>query len=351
MTTTAAAKPMREWTTNQRRLAATGLLVSVPLAVLVVWLLTRQLLPAMITDPNSWWPEFEPVSSNYLRFLIPSTPFVLATLVVLWTGEWSPVSVKRRHAVIWLALVVWLQPVLFLKSMLISYGLDGGEVAQTMPWHLLACTAVLSTAIPLLGLVLPPNESPISGRPTSRLRFAPSEHIVWVGRAISRSTVIFVSTFLALGLALMFVSPPWAISAVILALPGIWRVSTRTIIDDRGVHVTPFVKWPTVTIPLDHVTHAYASTVYGSRLTTGWTWEGGKKLAWHPRSVVIRPGPTLVLYLADDTPVLLSVDQANEAADVVNALLLRREAQHGVRMDTSHVSAMGDLPSSDWEAP
>lgn len=350
MTTTAAAKPMREWITNQRRLAATGLLVSVPLAVLVVWLLTRQLLPAMITDPWSFWPGLDtgPVSSDYLPYLIPFTvPLVLATLVALWTGEWSPVSVKRRHAVIWLAFAVWMQPVLFLKSMLISYGMDGGEVAQPMPWHLLACTAVLSTAIWLFALVLPPNKSPISGRPTSWLRFAPSEHIVWVGRAVSQSNVIFVSTFLAIGLALMFVSPPWAFSAVIVALPGIWRVSTRTIIDDRGVHVTPFVKWPTVTIPLDHVTIASAATVSGSRLTTGWTWEGGKKLDWRRRSVVIRTGPTLVLYLAGGAPVLLSVDQANEAADVINALLLRREAQSGVESLTSQVSAMRDLPSGD----
>jgi hypothetical protein len=332
MTSDATVTGFNTWSTNRRRLAATGVLMSVPLVVTMVWILTRGYLPEKVRDLYSWSPGTGAASvrvSDYPLYVgLQVGPCLIAALVALWTGGWSRVTVRRRKTVLVLGWFVWLQPLLFLKSMLVSYGVAAGQVAQPGLWQLAATFAVAGVSVPILSLVLPPYRDHIAHSRSSEIHFDRHEHVVWIGRAVSRGHVALFFTLLAAAVGLLFVNVPWALLPLILAVPETRRLSTRTVIDNRGVHVMRgLISWPQVTIGLDQITSASDASMRQSGFS-GLRWEGRDRYSWHPRSAVIRPGPVLVLHVAGTLPLLVSLERAYEAAKVVNALLQRLEENH-----------------------
>ena len=153
---------------------------------------------------------------------------------------------------------------------------------------------------------------PVGVAPT--LEVADPENTVWSGRGVGKLTV-------AVGLVVIVIALiAWGWTAVLLGLVGIVALAfaeVRATVGQRGVLVS--MGWwgfPSWTVPLESIVRAEVETVspmsYG-----GW----GYRLRPGVRAVVVRGGESLRLVRDEATDLVLTVDDAETGAGLINAML------------------------------
>lgn len=114
----------------------------------------------------------------------------------------------------------------------------------------------------------------------------------------------------------------WLLIAPVAVL-AVGMIRARVIIDDQGLRVVGFgfVTWSHV--PLDRVSSAEAGQVRVIKDFGGWGWRVGRD---GRRAYVSRSGEALVVHRLDEPDVLVTLDQADQAARVLNTLTAQAAA-------------------------
>jgi hypothetical protein len=156
--------------------------------------------------------------------------------------------------------------------------------------------------------------------PESSLRLTASERAVFIGSATSTAKLVVAAVITLIGVGLTASNAAF----LIVVVYGLLWANTSTVqirIDDAGVLVRPrWIKWTVFRTPLSEIALARVA-----RHQTAW--QELEHPDERPRSKVIkvriRPGPAIELVLHDEKSVSISLDQAEQAADVLNALIVR----------------------------
>jgi hypothetical protein len=156
-----------------------------------------------------------------------------------------------------------------------------------------------------------------------RLDVPDTTRVAWTGHAALPDVGILLVVLLAVTplLVVAVLGMPWLLLlavgiVVLLVLTG----SARVVVDAEGLRVTSlFLTWSRV--PLDRVAEARTGTVSPLREFGGYGWRIGKD---GTRGFVTRSGEALVVERIGEPPVVVTVDDAAEAAAVLNTLASRR---------------------------
>lgn len=204
-----------------------------------------------------------------------------------------------------------------------------GDVPDGFPAAWMAPAGALAVALGLAlarwGRFRPP---PLSGtRPplpedASRFDVAPTTQLVWTGRAaLPKRGVLAIAGLVVLPLLLVALfGQAWVmLLALALALLLAVTYSAQVVIDRHGVRVSSMgLTWTRV--PLERVASAEAGTVSPLRDFGGWGWRMGRD---GRRAYVTRAGEALVVQRIGEPPVVVTIDDADEAAAVLNTLAAR----------------------------
>ena len=155
-----------------------------------------------------------------------------------------------------------------------------------------------------------------------RLDVPDTTRLAWTGRAAlpARGVVLIVVVALLPLLLVAVVGQPWVL-LLLAALVALLVVtcSARVVVDADGLRITSlFVTWGRV--PLRRVARADVTTVSPLREFGGWGWRIGRD---GRRGFVTRGGEALVVERVGEPPVVVTVDDAAEAAAVLNTLAAR----------------------------
>ncbi|HJR25638.1 MAG TPA: hypothetical protein VJ804_09205 [Acidimicrobiales bacterium] len=236
----------------------------------------------------------------------PDAPILAATaaFVGFLTGSlWVFVSLANRHHVDWHDVT--------LGNGAIA-GALGGAIGWTIPVVLMARR------------IAPPRPA----YPNRAIAFGPDERPAWFGHTTSVGFAVAGAANITLGVLIALVEQVW-VGALVFGI-GLLLVSFASVvvtIDERGVGVRsgPF-GWPRIRLPLGLVEEA-EPTHLGPTTWGGWGYRGSLRLfrraAW-----VVRSGPGLRLQLVGGQRFFVSVDDADEAAAVLNGLVARAGAMN-----------------------
>lgn len=150
--------------------------------------------------------------------------------------------------------------------------------------------------------------------------FGPTERVVWIGETRVRWVIVVALGLVVLGLfQIVTLSPPTGEIVLASALLVASFSSVHVVADRRGVRCSSSFGWPRVRISLDRIASAEAIDVRPLQWG-GWGYRGSLRLfqraAW-----ILRGGPGLRLDLRDGKVFIVTVDDPEEAAAVVNGLL------------------------------
>ncbi|GAA2746868.1 hypothetical protein GCM10009868_34000 [Terrabacter aerolatus] len=156
----------------------------------------------------------------------------------------------------------------------------------------------------------------------ARLDVAPTTRLAWTGRAsLPTGPALALAVVVALPLVWVALAGlPW-VWLLALALGALLAVtlSARVVVDSAGLRVSSAgFTWSRV--PLERVTSATTCTVSPLREFGGWGW----RLAMDGRrGYITRAGEALVVHRVGEPDVVVTVDDADEAAAVLNTLAAR----------------------------
>ncbi|NUO90084.1 MAG: DUF1648 domain-containing protein [Dermatophilaceae bacterium] len=205
-----------------------------------------------------------------------------------------------------------------------------GLVARVFPTVWLVPTLVLAVAVGVAlwrwGHLPPPA---LDGAPRHlrtgalRLDVPDTTRLAWTGHAALPGVGILLVVLLAVTplVVVAVLGVPWLLLlAVAIAALLVLTGSARVAVDADGLRVTSlFLTWSRV--PLERVAEARTGTVSPLREFGGYGWRIGKDGS---RGFVTRSGEALVVERVGEPPVVVTVDDAAEAAAVLNTLASRR---------------------------
>jgi hypothetical protein len=177
--------------------------------------------------------------------------------------------------------------------------------------------AVVLTRAYAQGVRNVPSDPSTSTRPI--ISVGPTERLAWVGAGHGR-VLYSVAGVLAIGSVVLFIAVP--VGGVIMFLAAglvVEFTAVRVVVGGRGVRVTARLGAPWVTLPLERIKSAEAIDVHPMQWG-GWGYRGSLRLM-HRAAWIVRSGPGVRLDLHDGATFVVTVDNAEEAAAVVNGLL------------------------------
>jgi hypothetical protein len=204
-----------------------------------------------------------------------------------------------------------------------------GEVPRAFPpqWAIPTAVAAIALGVALgrWGRLLPPSLD--EGRPplpvdAIRLEIAPTTRLAWTGRAAlpTRGVVAIGALGIAPLLVVALLGQVWVL-LLALALAVLLGVtySARVLIDSGGMRVSS-VGFTWARISLERIASAEAGRVSPMREFGGWGWRIARD---GRRGYVTRAGEALIVHRIGEPSVVVTMDDAEEAAAVLNTLASR----------------------------
>lgn len=225
--------------------------------------------------------------------------------------------------------IVWAAGGVIVATMLPQRGLADATTATVAPGGIVLALVLGVAATVLVGRLVdlpdPPSTSAAAPADATRADLPWGTTALWRGTTpAGRGMLLVGGGILVVAAVVAGVLADWWVGAIVLVAVVPLAASTRfrVTLGSGGLQVAgPLAGWPRLAVPLDTVTGASATTIrplefggWGLRMqpTTGTT------------AVVTRAGPALRLDRTDGTAVVVSLDEADQAVAVANALLDRR---------------------------
>jgi hypothetical protein len=324
MTTPAAASTMDRRPTHA--LVASAVIGPAAAAVgLLVTYAVRDRLPERLAV--HWGPSGQPDRFASLTEAVVTAVVMTSLLPLIFVAlgaAWHP-SARGPLAGFGGALAVFLGGLLF--GSLTSQ--RPGEVAQAFPTAWIVPTLVLAAAVGVAlwrwGRLRPPPLDGTARRVPAdavRLDVPDTTRVAWTGHAALPNIGVLLIVLVALTplVVVAVLGMPWLLLlAVAIVALLVLTGSARVVIDTQGLRVTSlFLTWSRV--PLERVALARTGTVSPLREFGGYGWRIGRDGS---RGFVTRSGEALVVERVGEPPVLVTVDDAGEAAAVLNTLASR----------------------------
>ncbi len=308
---------------RSRLLIALMLMAAAPVTVALTYIFVRGTLPDRIPhDPSLWSTMSSPErpASVALSGLVWGVVAIGAVITMYLAGF------KASAGYPWMAgatFVSWVMAAPVVATLIASSGASSYQAAVGRYWAFpIEMLLLLTTGSYVYSMIrtVPIHDSDLP-TPSSSLDLTDSERAVWSGTAGSGPTFVLAMLVLAVSAALTLVWPVLVI-AVLFAFGAAETSMVRVRIDGNGVH--PRFRWlrsRARDIPLV----AIASAETTNHLTA---WQEFRRIDWDKGNpdvtqYRVRPGPALSLALHSGKRRSISLDHADEAADVVNALVAR----------------------------
>ncbi|MER8046825.1 DUF1648 domain-containing protein [Streptomyces sp. NPDC094032] len=216
-----------------------------------------------------------------------------------------------------------------LLALLLRGNLDVTDPAEArMPLAVLTVALAVAALVALAGWGLtrftpeePVREVPVpDGAP--RLDLGAGELAGWARGAGSVPLTALGAAFLLAVLVVPFFAPwPYALIPLAVGVPGTVLSRVRVSADRRGLTVRPaLVSRPRLRVPLDDITGATTRDIDPLADFGGW----GYRVRAGASGVILRSGPGLVLRRRDGRELVVTVDDAETAAGLLNALVERQ---------------------------
>ena len=326
----------------QRRALVVLLLVLAPVAALVVWLATHDALPDPIAthwqldgDPDG----FTSPGGFAAGMIAVSAAMAVLGSVVVTIGSFRAGSGPIAGVLAWTA---WVFAGGVGDALISAHGVADAHDARSGWSHSVVVIVVgLVVALAVWRLTpIPPSSIDAAAVAEPSYRLSPGERAVWVGSASSRPllrtgmVLVGVGTLglavVALVTMLGVVSPGTStdgsvlISALVVIVVGLaaaWCHSITVRVDATGVTARlGGVPWPRFRVPLERIEAARAELVEPMQWG-GWGYRvGGRRGS----ALVVRKGQGIVLARHGRPDFAITVDDAERAAELVNALVSAR---------------------------
>lgn len=304
-----------------RRVGAVALLGLAPAAVLIAWILSHNQFPTRLATHFgfSGRPDgFSAPGAFVLGFGV--VVLVVAGLAILALALTRGRSQARLSVALpgWIA---WLLAASAIDVMGVARGVSDPSTIRSGWLHTLSCLVIASLVALLLYALVPAGRSSLHQMPAvvPSYQLDAGQRATFIGRARSRTLLtlgVVVALLGALGI-LRFGMPSLVVVGVGLILG--WTSELFVRVDDRGVtaHFGPF-GWPRSHTPLSRIETAVAEEIEPLK-RGGW----GYRIGPRGTALVVRRGPGIVLARAGASDLAITVDGADQAAELINALLAR----------------------------
>ncbi|GAB3466532.1 DUF1648 domain-containing protein [Actinophytocola sediminis] len=234
----------------------------------------------------------------------------------LWGVPVSKWDIPRLHVVFSWALAGFLGVVLF---MVVAGNLDAGDPATvTMPAGLLLYAFGAAVVAGVIGAVLAPRSAATrDDHDPPTMDLAPGERVSW-SRPMSSPWLAALGVLLAVGGVLLGWSVGWGTGwlVVVAGLLVCLLSSAKVTVDRRGTTVAfTALGWPRTRVALDRTESAVAEHVSPAQFG-GW----GYRIVPGASGFLLRSGTALVLTRTSGRRFVVTVDDAETAARVVNGL-------------------------------
>ena len=300
-----------------------SVVVAPAVAAVATHLVCSDHLPSSIPYPWDWangrifeYDDADPASfyvANLAGFVAVAT--ALVATVLSRGGSRSRTWILAPTVISALGFIPWT------KAELIAYGAPNAEAVHPQMWQTALTVIAIFCYGWLLQAVLP--VAPQTPAPVvSPLTFEPGLRVLWTGGAVARHRLWITLAMVLAAVAVSVVSTSGAIAVLIAAGWLLWGCMARLRITNDGVTMSRVLSWPAITVPLDLIPRARSSCA--ERSPYSGSFSGQQEI--DGRSLVVRSGEIVIIESTDHLPLYVSVDHADEAADVINALVARARA-------------------------
>jgi hypothetical protein len=255
--------------------------------------------------------------------------FALTTLV--FSGVLSAFLLRATHVdhlvrALLASVSVW--QAVYLAAVLVgTVAVQSGGAATESIDGVLIVAFVLAIAVAAAAWYLTPRDDPrppASALPAdaSRIELTADETVVWTRTASSRTGVAVAVVAFMVCVAASAITGTWfalLIGLVVLALVGsqmTWRVT----VDRRGLTAAPLLGFPTIRTPLAEIDYAESTTVGALREFGGFGLRLGRK---GRTGIALRSGVALEVHRTDNRPLVITVDDPDTAAQLLNGQIAR----------------------------
>jgi hypothetical protein len=309
------------------RYLATVVAIPVMVVVLGLGLLARSWAQVPDVVASHWGSSGVDGTQGRLAFAVTASAVVLGVSLLLAGVAWAlPADGRRVMAALVGVMSGFLGTVLY-GALLGQSGVADATAATLSPW-LFPSGIVVGAALGALAWVL----NPVHPRPVSqatampadarRIPVADGERLVWFGWTAAGAWVVWAAVGLAaLGCLVAVVASPWAALGPALGVALLLLVAhARVVVDADGLRVTSARILPWLRVPVTSIAYAEPSQLHAFREFGGF----GLRFRADERAFVTRTGDALRVVQSDGTRTYVSMDEPDEAAAVINALVARR---------------------------
>jgi hypothetical protein len=304
---------------NAVRLLVTGAIVAV---AIVPWAVAWSSLPDPIA---SHWGLGATPDGHMPRF----ASFVVLTGLALMFAASAAVTARHEGAIMrigsagpGMAFGGASIAIVSLAVVVANHNAGSWEHAR-LPNGWLAAALVGGAAIAAIVSWTQPKRTQPASTPLPATTVGATEKLAWVGSARTPVSLVVAAVAVAVGVVLIVAASPLAGGVVIATafLAGTFS-SVQVLVGTSGVRMHGALGLPRIAVPLARIASAEAIDVKPAEWS-GWGYRGSLRVfgraAW-----VVRGGEGLKLNLRDDKVFVVTVDDASEAAAVVNGLVARR---------------------------
>lgn len=301
------------------RATVTGLALLAPLLVLIF----QEIWGVRVPDPlPTHWTGRSTVDGTtgahtfFVVVLIISVVLALAAIAVLWFRH---SDMTGRMMVCALMFGAWLMATMFCQIILVSADVQTAKQVP-LPWYLVVLTVLIPILIAAGSWLLLPARWPQEHRVVpATVQLSDTEKVTWVGHAQSGAAgwVAAAGVVVAGALSLFVIGVAVAVFVISVLMLFVSEIGVR--VDDAGLHTLwgPF-GWPRTVVMLEAIEQAYAEDIIPMRWG-GW----GYRVSSRGVGAIVRSGPGIVIERRSGPRYAVTVDNAAQGADVLNALLAR----------------------------
>lgn len=291
------------------------------------WLLVRGDLPHPIAIHFDGAGVANGSAPLAVHLLVTSAFTVSASAVLVWAAWRSTATLGLEAAIA--TFIGWLISAVSTVTLFANRGHDDWRdvtLGSGAVWG--ATMSALGASIPVALMVRHAARDRARSR-VHRMELAATERVAWFGRASSLPLAMGALLLVFVGtVVLLSFEGGVAPTGIVVLAGGLIMVSFMSLdvaVSDQGVRVRAgALHWPRVELPLVEIEAARAVDCKPLHwgYASGWGYRGSLRLlgkaAW-----VLRGGDALELDLTGDRRFLVTVDDADEAAAVLNGLLAR----------------------------